>query len=90
MIDMAPTKKVLLEALEIIEELQGRPLDEQDAVENQSTGDARRERARLSQNLQYVATRLELAAALVRVEYWHARGRPDPLHPERALNQEEA
>jgi hypothetical protein len=89
MIDMGPTKRVLQEALDMIEKLQGQDLDEQRAVEDQSTGERRRQRARLSQNLQFVATRLELAAALVRVEYWHARGKTDPLRPERALNQEE-
>lgn len=79
MIDMARVRNVLAEVDDLIEELDGFDLDETDAVTSQSKGDARRLRAQKSQDLQMLANRLELAAALVRIEYWAARGNGDPL-----------
>lgn len=79
MIDFTRLKAVLEEADSLIEDLDGVDLDETKALTSQSSGDARRERAQLSQNLQLLASRLELAAQLVRVEYWSARGEENPL-----------
>lgn len=84
MIDMSKTQAVLVECTELAAALHGQELDETDAVSNQSKGEARRQRAQLSQDLNFLATRLELAAALVRVEYWWARGEDDPTTPGRA------
>lgn len=79
MIDMSRVRAVLNEVDDLIDDLDGFDLDETDAVTNQSKGDARRLKAQKSQDLQLLANRLELAAALVRIEYWAARGASDPL-----------
>lgn len=83
MIDLEKTLIVLQECGELAAELNGQELDETDAVTAQSKGDLRRQRAQMSQDLQLLATRLELAAGLVRVEYWFARGERDPLRANR-------
>lgn len=83
MIDLTPTRNVLIEAGELIDELHGIDLDDSEAVTSQSKGALRQLRAQRSQELQLLASRLELAAQLVRVEYWYARGESDPLNPER-------
>lgn len=83
MIDLTSTKNILADVEGLIDDLHGCELDETDAITSQSKGEARRIRAQRSQDLQYVATRLELAAQLVRVEYWHARGEDDPTRPDR-------
>lgn len=80
---MTKTRAVLAECTELVDALHDQDLDETDAVESQSKGEARRRKAQLSQDLNFLATRLELAAALVRVEYWYARGEADPTNPER-------
>lgn len=82
MIDLTHVKSVLKEANGIIPWVDGVDLDETDAITSQSKGKARHQRAQTSQHLQLLATRLELAAALVRNEYWVARGEIDPLQPE--------
>lgn len=79
MIDLNRVRHVLDEAQELVDDLHGLQLDDSTAVTSQSKGKARQERAQRSQELQLLATRLELAAALVRNEYWFARGEPDPL-----------
>ena len=78
MIDLGRVTKILHEAEELIEELHGSPLDERAAVESSTAGEERKRRARQSQALNLLSDRLELAAALVRVEYWQARGYEDP------------
>lgn len=83
MIDLSKVKAVLSEIDLLIADLDGFNLDDSDAITNQSKGKARQERAQRSQELQLLATRLELAAALTRCEYWFARGERDPLAPER-------
>jgi len=83
MINLTAVRRSLADAAHLIEELDGRELDESTAVVSQSKGNARKERAQMSQDLQLLATRLELAASLVRVEYWHARGEGDPTRPDR-------
>lgn len=83
MIDLTNVRRVLSDAADIINSLDGQELDERDAIPSQSRGIERRKRAQRSQDLQLLATRLELAASLVRVEYWHARGCSDPLRSNR-------
>jgi hypothetical protein len=83
MIDLSNVVSCLREADALVQNLHGRELDETDAITSQSRGTERKRRAQMSQDLQLLATRLELAASLVRVEYWHARGETDPLRPER-------
>jgi hypothetical protein len=83
MIDLTKVRAVLDDANSLIGDLDGLDLDDSTAVTSQSKGKARQERAQRSQELQLLATRLELAAALVRCEYWFARGEPDPLNPNR-------
>lgn len=78
-IDLSIVRDVLGEVSTLVESLDGEALDETAAVESQAKTRTRQERARLSQNLQYVAAQLDLAAALVRNEYWVARGKPDHL-----------
>lgn len=84
MIDLSRVKTVLSEVQDLVEDLHGLDLDDSDAITNQSKGNARRERAQRSQELQLLATRLELAAALTRNEYWFARGEKDPLSATRS------
>lgn len=83
MIDFTRLKLVLEEIDALVEDLDGKALDETAALTNQSKGEARRERAQRSQDLQLLASRLELAAQLVKVEFWNARGEGDPLSTER-------
>lgn len=83
MIDLTKVKSVLAEVDSLVQSLHGQDLDESKAVESQSKGRNRVERARLSQDLNLLAQRLELAAGLVKNEYWFARGEVDPLDRER-------
>ncbi|WP_028638591.1 hypothetical protein [Nocardioides sp. URHA0032] len=83
MIDLSRVRNVVGEATKLIDDLHGIELDETDALVSQSKGKMRMERAQRSQDLNLLATRLELAAALVRVEYWCARGERDPIDPDR-------
>lgn len=84
MIDLSRVQDVLREVNTLIAELHGADLNEERAVEDQSKGNARRTRARMSQDLNLLAARLEFAAHLVKNEYWFARGEQDPLDPHRA------
>lgn len=83
MINLSLVRNVVDDVVDLITTLDGIELDESDAVTSQSKGEARRIRAQRSQDLQLLASRLELAAQLVRVEYWYARGERDPINPER-------
>lgn len=84
MIDLSQAKSVLLEVETLVAQLHGAELDEGRAVEDQSKGKARQERARMSQDLNLLADRLMMASTLVRAEYWFARGEIDPLNRARA------
>lgn len=84
MIDLTKVKTVLSEVQDLIEALHGVDLDEGRAVEDNSKGKARQERAKKSQELNLLSDRLMLASSLVRSEYWYARGEIDPLNPSRA------
>lgn len=83
MIDLSRVRNILREVEELIEELDRLDFDDTRALTDQSKGRARQRRAEKSQELQLLATRFELAASLVRVEYWHARGEADPLNDAR-------
>lgn len=83
MIDLSMVRACLATATQLIEDLDGKELDETDAVTSQSRGELRKVKAQRSQDLQLLATRLELAGALVRNEYWYARGEQDPTRPQR-------
>ena len=82
-IDLERLRNVLTEVNVMVEDLDGVALDDTAAITSQSKSKAREVKARRSQDLQLLASRLELAAHLVRVEYWYARGEADPLNPER-------
>jgi len=86
-IDLTRVRIVLAEVGALVEELDGAELDETAAIDSQTKSKARSIRAKRSQNLQLIAGRLELAAQLVRNEYWFARGEIDPLNPERGLSE---
>lgn len=83
MIDLTNAQRALDEANTLMSFLDGVELNESDALTSQSRGEARKIKAQHSQNLQLLANRLELAAALVRTEYWFARGEADPCRPDR-------
>lgn len=83
MIDLNPVRRVLDDVQNLIDNLDGQELDETNAIVSQSRGEVRKHRAQLSQDLQLLATRLELAASLARIEYWYARGEKDPTRPDR-------
>lgn len=88
MIDLSKVRSILEQCTELLDGLNGQELDETDALVSQSKGGARQRKARLSQDLQLLATRLELAAALVRNEYWFARDGVDPLDAARLSGDE--
>lgn len=83
MIELDAVERLLQEANELVGELNGREFDDRKALTEQNKSNARKERARMSQDLNLLAGRLDLAAHLVRNEYWFARGEADPLRPER-------
>lgn len=84
MIDLDRVKKILTEdVFELLDGLDKFDLDETGAIEGQTKSKARTLRAEKSKELLLLADRLELAANLVRNEYWYARGEVDPLDPER-------
>lgn len=84
MIDLTRTSVVLREAHELIGALHGKSLDETDAITSQSKGQARQEKARMSQDIRRLAELLQLASTLTTNEYWYARGERDPLNPQRS------
>lgn len=77
MIDLRPVQGIINEAQEICRRLQGVELNERHAIADSSKGEARKQRAALSQQLNQLADSLELAATLVRNEYWISRGARD-------------
>lgn len=78
-VDLSQVRTVLAEITTLVENLDGIDLDETDAVRSQSKGRSRQERAQASQDMNLLASRFELCAQLVRVQYWAARGEADPL-----------
>lgn len=68
----------LLDASDVlVERLNGQPLNERLDTTEREDKTVRIERSR---QLQELANHLELAAALVRHEYWVARGATDPIY----------
>lgn len=86
MIDMDTLRVTLKDAEQIVNELDGLEFDDRDAVTaDKATRAKRQEQALRSKTLLLLAHRLELAKALVMVEYYFARGEIDPLDLERRL-----
>jgi len=83
MIDLTTLKRCLEQVDTLVEHLHGKDLDERKAVGEQTKSLDRTTRGQLSQDLNLLASKLDLAAALARNEYWVARGEPDPLRPRR-------
>lgn len=82
-IDLSRVRSVLTEVDALVTELDGVGGSDDKSWAAQPGGDKRREQAKRSQELQLLATRLELAASLVRVEFWHYKGEVDPLNRRR-------
>ena len=83
MIEMRDVRAVVEDAIEMMKDLDGVDHQDGDAVTSQSKGDLRKQKAQTSQDLLRLAARLDLAAELVRNEYWFSRSGSDPLHPNR-------
>ena len=83
MIEMRNVWPVVNEALEMMRELDGVDHRDGDAVTSQSKGDLRKQKAQTSQDLLRLAARFDLAAEMVRNEYWFSRSGSDPLRPNR-------
>ena len=78
-INLTKVRDVLDEVDKVVEHLDGIGLDETNSL--RATKSVRRdERAAVSRELQFLATRLELAAALARSEYWTSRGYTDHIY----------
>lgn len=71
-LDLATVRSILDEVTEVIDRLDGRS--------HHDTGARSDGRADVSRDLNFAADRLQLAAGLVRHEYWAARGRSDHFH----------
>lgn len=80
-INLTKVRDVLDEVDEVVDSLDGRLHDETRSLTAKKSV-ARDERAAVSRQLQFLATRLELAAALARSEYWTSRGFPDHIYDE--------
>lgn len=77
-INLSKVNSVLDECDRLVSELDGQSLDER--VGAQDKASAREARIQRSRDLQQLAHLLELAATLVRNEYWHARGGQDMIY----------
>lgn len=86
MIDLRKVRTVLAECDGLVSQLDGVELDESDALDSQSKGQARKKKAQTSTSLSLLADRLAMAEALVRNEYWFARDNLDPLDPTRSTS----
>lgn len=82
-IDLSRVKSVLTEVDALVQELDGVASSDAKSWAQQGGGDRRREQAKRSQELQLLASRLELAAQLVRNEFWVYKGEVDPLNRRR-------
>ena len=76
-INLERVNKVLDEVENLVNELDGKVLDDRLGLPK---AEARQERIERSRDLQQLAHLLELAAALARNEYWHARGGQDMIY----------
>jgi hypothetical protein len=76
-INLERLSRILDEADRLAEELDGKELDDRVNLPKQV---AREQRIERSRDLQQLAHLLELGAALVRNEYWHARGGQDMIY----------
>lgn len=76
-INLERLSKILDEADRLAEELDGKELDDRLGLPK---AEARQQRIERSRDLQQLAHLLELGAALVRNEYWHARGGQDMIY----------
>lgn len=81
---MTIVKEVLDDCELLVEDLDGQMLDERQNSDSDadtpSKAEARDHKVRTSRDLQRLAHQLEMAATLVRNEYWHARGGPDFIY----------
>ena len=78
-INLSKVDAIIEEAGRLMDDLDGKVLDETLAGQ-QDRASAREERVQRSRDLQQLAHLFELAATLVRNEYWHARGGQDMIH----------
>lgn len=86
MIDLQAVKDLLAECSGIVDELDGQEHSDSQVSPGSRNEETRAERAakvHRSKSLQLLSDRLDLAAALVRNEYWFSRGEADPLNPDR-------
>lgn len=90
MIDLRKVREVLKDCDDIVESLHGVDHDDPAVDTEQLSGSRRRAtaedraaKAERSKSMLLLKDRLELAASLVAIEYWYARGEIDPLDPER-------
>lgn len=81
MIRLTAARAALDDVAVLIAEVDGVQL--QDWPDQEGDRHARKEKAQLTRKLLLIADRLDLAAQLVRAEYWFAKGEPDILQPER-------
>ena len=77
-INLSKVNSVLDECDRLAAELDGQTLDERLGAQDKAA--AREARITRSRDLQQLAHLLELAATLVRNEYWHARGGKDMIY----------
>ncbi|GAB3863561.1 hypothetical protein GCM10028801_31480 [Nocardioides maradonensis] len=79
MIDLSRVKSALVDVEALVKSLDGLAHEDRNAVSNKPPGKVREQNARINQELLLLSARLQLAAQLVEIEYWHARGEADPL-----------
>lgn len=79
-LNLTKVSDILDEVTEYVEDLDGRSHDDAACSRRKST--ERDERAAVSRQLNLIADRLEMAAALTRSEYWTARGFTDHINNE--------
>jgi hypothetical protein len=72
-IDLNEVQALVDDAQELIRALHGQDLDESRAIEDQSKGKRRRERARTSADIRRLADTFHHAGSLTTQEYWKAR-----------------
>jgi len=74
MIDLTLAKNALLQAEEILGELDGLDLDDGDAVYSQPRSELREARAQTSKDMLLLVDKLTLSALLVKDAYWVFKG----------------
>jgi len=78
-IDLSIVSNLMDDCVALVAELDRQDLDERYS-HNTDRAELRERKVRTSRDLQRLAHQLELAATLVRNEYWHARGGPDYIY----------